>query len=225
MKMAALRILLPKMALKEKEILIKEIHHRVKNNLAVISGLLELQMGYTEDDFARRILTESQLRVRSISMIHEKLYQNKRLAEIDFQKYVDELAEIISYSFNYREKEIEVVNETAEIKLGVDQGIPCGLILNELISNSYEHAFNGREAGIINIGLEEDGKELILSVSDNGKELSDNFNIDGNKTLGLTLVETLSQQLQGELSIVDKNPGTAFIITFPKEEAPLTVPV
>ncbi|WP_138429044.1 two-component regulator propeller domain-containing protein [Fodinibius saliphilus] len=213
-------------ALEEKEVLIKEIHHRVKNNLAVISGLLELQVGHTEDEFSSRILSESQRRVQSISMIHEKLYQSERLAEIKVEKYVKELISYISYSFNNPEKSIEVKTEIDEFKLGVDQGIPCGLILNELVSNAYEHAFKNSDQGIIQIKIQEDSnRNITFSVSDNGCGVDENYKEGHNQSLGLTLVETLCEQLNGNWKLENTGDGTRFVLHFKKEEASLRVPV
>jgi two-component sensor histidine kinase len=214
-------------ALAEKEVLIKEIHHRVKNNLAVISGLLELQMGYADNSFVSRVLSESQRRVQSISMIHEKLYQNERLAEIDFEKYVHELIDIIAYSFSSPDKDINIDIEIDDFKLGVDQGIPCGLILNEVVSNAFEHAFKGRKEGTIKIRMNEIGRKVRLIIKDDGKGLPENFENTERDSLGVTLVETLSQQLQGEYEMTsngEDGQGTRFSLEFEKEEAPLKVP-
>lgn len=212
-------------ALKEKEVLIKEIHHRVKNNLAVISGLLELQMGHNNNEYVNRTLSESQRRVRSIAMIHEKLYQNKRLAEINFEKYVRELVDIVAYSFNYSQKKINVKVDIHDFKLGVDQGIPCGLILNELISNAYEHAFKNQDTGTINIQIAEDeNRQIELIIEDNGNGFPENFDVAEQDTLGLTLIDTLCKQLQGNYHYENTGPGTRFVLTFKKEAAKPTVP-
>ncbi len=212
-------------ALQEKEVLIKEIHHRVKNNLAVISGLLDLQMGYAENNFVTRVLSESQRRVQSISMIHEKLYQNEKLAEIDFEKYARELIDIISYSFNYTNKEIEVHIEIDDFKLGVDQGIPCGLILNELVSNAYEHAFVDQKKGTIEVlAKETQDHQITFIVTDDGKGLPEDFNVEESETLGITLIETLCAQVGGEFVLENTDKGTRFILEFQREEAPLKVP-
>ncbi|MEL7835144.1 two-component regulator propeller domain-containing protein [Fodinibius sp. N2] len=212
-------------ALEEKEVLIKEIHHRVKNNLAVISGLLELQMGHADNRFASRVLFESQRRVQSISMIHEKLYQNERLAEIDFEQYVHELVEIINYSFSSPAKDIEVKIDIDDFKLGVDQGIPCGLILNELVSNAYEHAFVNQQKGTIDIDIQEkDTNRIIFKVVDNGQGLPEDFDITQSETLGLTLVETLCKQVEGTFSFKNTENGTEFILKFKREAPPVKVP-
>lgn len=212
-------------ALKEKEVLIKEIHHRVKNNLAVISGLLELQIDNTGNDFASRVLSESQRRIKSISMIHEKLYQSERLAEIDFKKYVRELIDIITHSLNYSQKNIKINVDIDSFKLGVNQGIPCGLILNELVSNAYEHAFEGK-SGTIDIKITRSVKDYIkVIVSDNGKGLPDDFEQIKNQSLGFTLVETLSNQLQGNLSWKNTKEGTEFVLEFEKEMSLPQIPL
>ncbi|MDZ7717180.1 MAG: two-component regulator propeller domain-containing protein [Balneolaceae bacterium] len=212
-------------ALAEKEVLIKEIHHRVKNNLAVISGLIELQMGYTDNEFASRILSESQRRVRSIAMIHEKLYQNERLAEIDFERYIRELVDIINYSFSHIEKDIAVDTEIEDISLGIVQAIPCGLILNELVSNCFEHAFKGRSKGSIKVSLQVEDEEAKLQVSDNGVGMPDDIELKETDSLGLTLIETLVSQLQGDLDIDSSKEGTKFTITFEIKEAMKQIPV
>ncbi|WP_171032746.1 two-component regulator propeller domain-containing protein [Fodinibius saliphilus] len=212
-------------ALGEKEVLIKEIHHRVKNNLAVISGLLELQQGYSEDGFSRRVLSESQRRVQSISMIHEKLYQSERLAEINFKKYVKEFIDIVAYSFNYTEKDITVDVDVGDFKLGVDQGIPCGLILNELVSNAYEHAFKNQDTGRIQIKMEEDEEHNIkLIIADNGQGLPEDFDISKSDSLGLSLIDTLSMQLKGDFEFRNTGNGAEFELVFEKKQAPLKVP-
>ncbi|MEL7835145.1 two-component regulator propeller domain-containing protein [Fodinibius sp. Rm-B-1B1-1] len=211
-------------ALEEKEVLIKEIHHRVKNNLAVISGLLELQMDQADNGFVNRVLSESQRRVQSISMIHEKLYQNERLAEINFERYVRELIEIITYSFSYPDKDINVNFNIDDFKLGIDQGIPCGLILNEVISNSFEHAFTQQDAGKIDITINYTGSNIEVMVEDNGKGLPENFETQERESLGITLIDTLSQQLQGSYTLRDTGKGTFFKLMFEKEETVVDIP-
>lgn len=213
-------------ALDEKEVLIKEIHHRVKNNLAVISGLLELQIGYSNDEFSAKVLRQSQRRVQSISMIHEKLYQNKRLAEIDFKKYISELSENIAFSYDNIEKEIDLQVQVDDIHLSIDQGIPCGLILSELLSNAYEHAFKDQQKGSINVKFIENEEGVItFVVSDDGIGLAKLPEENESETLGLTLIQTLTQQLEGDFSIDPMKKGTRFVIKFEKEEPNVQVPL
>ena len=212
-------------ALKEKETLLSEIHHRVKNNLAVITGLLELQMGYSEDEYSTRTLKESQRRVQSIAMIHEKLYQNERLSEIDFRKYIEELLEILAYSFNFENKKIDISQHVDNINLNIDQSIPCGLILNELVCNAYEHAFKGIKEGDILVEFKKEGHSITFSVADNGCGLPDDIDEKKNDSLGITLVETLTMQLHGELEIESDEEGTVFTITFEQEKSQKYLPV
>ncbi|MEL7835146.1 two-component regulator propeller domain-containing protein [Fodinibius sp. N2] len=212
-------------ALEEKEVLIKEIHHRVKNNLAVISGLLELQMGHAENNFVSRVLSESQRRVQSISMIHEKLYQNEHLAEIDFEKYVKELVDIVAYSFSNPSKDISVNIDIDNFKLGVDQGIPCGLILNEVVSNAFEHAFINQDSGTINISISLIGDKMLrLTVSDDGTGLPKDFRDKEQESLGLTLVETLGAQLMGTIDWKNTEQGSLFVLEFEKEQPSIDLP-
>jgi two-component sensor histidine kinase len=213
-------------ALKEKETLLSEIHHRVKNNLAVITGLLELQMGYSEDEYSIRSLKESQRRVQSIAMIHEKLYQNERLSEIDFRKYIEELLEILGYTFNFENKKIDVSPYVDNIKLTIDQSIPCGLILNELVCNAFEHAFKDQSEGDILVEFTKGDHNIItFRVADNGRGLPEDIHDKKNDSLGLTLVETLTLQLNGELEIESDKKGTIFTITFEQEKAENNLPV
>ncbi|MGM0547413.1 MAG: two-component regulator propeller domain-containing protein [Bacteroidota bacterium] len=212
-------------ALEEKEVLIKEIHHRVKNNLAVISGLLGLQMDHADNNFANRVLAESQRRVQSISMIHEKLYQNKQLAEIDFEKYVRELVDIIAFSFSNPNKNIEVNIDIDDFTLGIDQGIPCGLILNEVVSNAFEHAFADQKEGTIDISIQlTNQQQVTIKVQDNGKGLPEGFETNQHESLGLTLVETLGTQLMGDVRWESTARGAAFILVFEKEQPEIDIP-
>ncbi len=204
-------------ALKEKEILLQEVHHRIKNNLAVISGLLQLQTINIQNDEAQRILMESQLRIKSIALIHEKLYQNDTLANINFRKYIEELVEVIADSYNFENKSIDVKLEVDNVNITLDQSIPCGLILNELVSNSFEHAFKGRDSGVLLIQFKEqqDGS-IKFVIRDDGVGFPDNYSMETSASLGVTLVHTLVQQLQGEISMNGK-VGTEYNIVFKNE--------
>lgn len=210
-------------ALDEKEVLIKEIHHRVKNNLAVISGLLELQMGYSDDKYSEQVLLESKRRVQSIAMIHEKLYQNENLSEINFQTYIRELLDVIVYSVDPGDKTIDLDLKIDQIHLGIDQAIPCGLILNELVSNAYEHAFKENDSGEVMVEFLRNGNKIHFKVSDDGIGMPTNG--DGNQgSLGLTLVNALVKQLEGELKI-DTSAGTSFLIQFEKDHQSDALPM
>lgn len=200
-------------SLTEKEVMLKEIHHRVKNNLQVISSLLSLQSGYTEDGESSNLLRECQHRVRSMSMLHERLYRSDDLSRIDMREYAQTLMNFLmrSYSIN---NNIQFTFDINDINLGIDSAIPCGLIINELLSNSLRHAFPENRQGNLFVSMTQNETDITLTVSDDGVGLPDNFKIGSTKTLGMTLVETLSQQLCGKM-IIDKTIGTSFQIIFP----------
>jgi len=203
-----------KSSLSEKETLLKEIHHRVKNNLQVISGLLNLQALHIDDEKARSIYKESQNRVISMALIHEALYQARDLARVDFSSYIRELCENLFLSYGAREDKIKLVMDTDEVEMVVDTAIPCGLIINELISNALKHAFPRGRAGTVQVRFTQEGsKEYRLTVSDDGVGLPDDFDIRNSKTLGLQLVSSLVEQLSGSIDYTVKD-GTVFTIAF-----------
>ncbi|MFN7012752.1 MAG: PAS domain S-box protein, partial [Bacteroidia bacterium] len=202
-------------ALKEKEILLKEVHHRVKNNLQVISSILNLQSSYASDENTLNILRESQNRIKSMAFIHESLYQNKDFAQIKFSEYIVNLAHNLVQSYGLNYKLIDLKLEIDEVFLNLDDSIPCGLIINELVSNALKYAFSEKERGIIKIKVKNKGDYLYLSVADNGKGLPNNFNIENTQTLGLQLVSSLCEQLDAELKLSSKQgKGTCFEIEF-----------
>lgn len=201
-------------SLKEKEVLLKEIHHRVKNNLQVISSILNLQSSFVTDKKTLEILQESRNRIRTMAIIHENLYRTKDFSSINFSNYIDNLT--INLISTYRVKgEIELKNNLNNVDLVLDQAIPCGLIVNELITNSLKYAWGDHELGIISINLEEKDNFVILEISDNGRGLPDNFDISTTETLGLQLVETLVDQLDGDI-MIDNKSGTKYLIKFEK---------
>lgn len=204
-------------SIKEKEVLLKEVHHRVKNNMQVISSILNLQSSYIDDETALAILRESQDRIKSMSFVHESLYQSKTLSEVNFSEYVQNIARNLFQSYGRPEGGISLQFELEEVFLNLDTSIPCGLIINEVVSNSLKYAFEGIEEGIIKIGFSKlsDGR-LKLIVSDNGIGLPSNFDIDSAESLGLQLVSTLVTQVSGELEI-DTTNGTQFNIVFKEQ--------
>lgn len=200
-------------ALREKEALLKEIHHRVKNNLQVISSILNMQSRSTANPDMLSAIQEGQSRVKAMALIHQKLYQSEQLSEIDFKEYAEDLVAHLSSVFEGdKNGAVRKTVEASDIKLDVDIAIPLGLILNELISNAYKYAFEGRGEGKISIALKklEEGK-LQLEVADNGNGLPADFSIDKAKSLGLKLVNILTRQLNGELRIRSEN-GAHFSI-------------
>jgi two-component sensor histidine kinase len=185
----------------QKEILLKEIHHRVKNNLQVISSLLSLQSNDIVDTNALDAVKEGQNRVKSIALIHQKLYQNEDLSSVDFDVYAEELVSYLRAALQSTNSNIEINVEAHNVSLDIDTAVPLGLILNELVTNSLKYAFPNEEEGYVNISLEYSNKEnmLQLKVEDNGIGLPANFDISKSTSLGLKLVRMLCQQLDGKL--------------------------
>ena len=202
-------------ALEEKEVLIKEIHHRVKNNLAVISGLLEMQSWSLENDEAQKALNESKLRVLAIAKIHENLYQNKNLGKINFENFLNELRNGVVATMQTKSKKIVVELDVKSNLIGLDHAIPCGLIINELLTNSFKHAFNGKEEGKIVVEFKECEDHLSLVVKDNGKGIDEDILQTEKTSLGLTLIESLVVQLDAKL-IVRNEIGAVFEIKIPR---------
>lgn len=202
-----------KKSLKEKDTLLAEVHHRVKNNLAVISGLLEMQTFNAGSEQIVQELRESQARIQSIATVHETLYQSESFSDIALHSYIDDLVSYISGTFRHAGAQINFNNEIEPISLTVKQAVPCGLLLNELITNAYKHAFTDQEEGTIAIQLSQDDKTVTLVVSDDGVGLPDDFDINTSSSLGMTLISTLVQQLGGRLTI-ETDPHTRFHITF-----------
>jgi two-component sensor histidine kinase len=204
-----------KTSLQEKDLLLKEIHHRVKNNLLVVSNLLELQSHYAEDERVSLLLSESQNRVHSMALIHEKLYQSTELSQINFADYLTDLTQTLSASYIADAQNIELILTLEPVWLNIETANPCGLIVNELISNSLKHGFpDGREG---KIGLElrkrKDNDQITLEIKDNGVGLPPNFDPSKVKPLGMELILTLTEQIQGELSITNSE-GATFQLTF-----------
>lgn len=206
-----------RVSLHEKEILIKEIHHRVKNNLQIITSLLKLQSGYVKDKLALEIFKESYDRVQSMSLIHQKLYQSKDLANINFGEYARTLVSYLSQSLGVNANSIVVRIETEEVMLSVDAAIPCGLIINELLTNSVKHAFNKNEKGEITVKIYSDMSKYYIEVNDNGKGLPKGFDIQQLSSFGLKLVSTLARQINANLE-AESNNGASFKLTFPVDE-------
>ncbi len=201
-----------KASLKEKEVLLKEVHHRVKNNLQVISSLLYLHSKDTTDDNIIQMFRESQNRVKSIAFIHETLYQSEDLARIDFAEYVRKLTRSLYHSYVVNADTITLELAIDEVSLGIDTAIPLGLIINELVSNSIEHAFPNSRRGGIHIKLYSGGEnEVVLFVGDDGIGLPEDFDFRNTESLGLRLVNSLVDQLGGTIDL-DRNNGTEFTI-------------
>ncbi len=193
-------------ALKEREVLIREVHHRVKNNLQIISSLLNLQSEKTEGRSAKEILQISQSRIEAMSMIHENLYKSANLSEISFRDYVDNLCKYIETSFSLSEKGIVLQRQIDNIEVDIDQLVPCGLIMNELITNSIKHAFEGVSEKRINVVCTQTDHRVRIWINDNGKGLPEDFDVSKTKSLGMRLSQGLARQLKSEL-IIGNNQG------------------
>jgi len=202
-----------KKSLREKDVLIKEIHHRVKNNLQVILSLLDLQEDYSENVEPLEILRECQNRVKSIALIHEQLYRSTDFESIDFPEYLRSLTDNVFRSYGVPSDGIRLKIEVTGPSIGLNTAIPCGLIVHELVSNSLKHAFFGVKNGEIRIGLHSDDDRYFLVVSDNGAGFPDGTDYRSFNSLGLQLVSTLTSQIQGSIDF-HSGAGTEYIISF-----------
>ncbi|HEY3272946.1 MAG TPA: histidine kinase dimerization/phosphoacceptor domain -containing protein, partial [Methanocella sp.] len=204
-------------SLQEKEILLKEIHHRVKNNLQIISSLLSLQSGYITDKQTLSMFKEGQDRVKSMALIHEKLYESSDIARIDFTEYVKNLAGYLVRSYVTESSRVKLTVVADDISLEIDNAVPCGLIINELVTNSLKYAFPDGRRGEIRIELRRIGdpanNEYRMAVIDNGIGLPPEIDIRKTKSLGLQLVTMLTDQIHGDIQVSREN-GTACTITF-----------
>ena len=201
-------------SLKEKEVLLKEIHHRVKNNLQVISSLLYLQSDYIKDQATKDMFKESQNRVRSMALIHEKLYQTDDLANVDFSDYTKKLTADLLRSYGLNPMAVTIQISIEDVFLGVDTAIPCGLIINELVSNALKYAFPEGRDGVIRVDLRAgDENTFTLIVGDNGVGFPKGMDFQNTDTLGLELVNMLTKQIGGTVELHNTN-GTEFEIEF-----------
>ena len=200
-------------SLKEKEVLLAEVHHRVKNNLAVITGLLELQSYNADNENARKVLRDSQMRIHSIALVHEKLYDNENFSEIKVQDYIKELSKTIKQTMGTGKIPVEVIYNLDNITLPITQAIPCGLLLNEVLTNSFKHAFKGKESGQIEISfVRKEGKHL-LSIKDDGVGIDEDLKPKRSSTLGMKLIKTLTKQINAEMR-VNNEKGAIFEFRF-----------
>ncbi len=201
----------------QKEILLKEVHHRVKNNLQVISSILNLQTGYIDDEATLDVIKECQDRIKSMAFIHESLYQKEDFAAVNFAEYLQNLCNNLKYSYMSPDRNITVDFDIEEISLSLDSAIPCGLIVNELVSNCFKYAFKNQSTGSIKVSLAKDkNNNKLLVVHDSGQGLPQGLNIETNDSLGLQLVWTLVDQIDGEIKY-EFDAGSKFIINFKRD--------
>jgi PAS domain S-box-containing protein len=204
-------------ALEEKDTQMKEIYHRVKNNLMVISSLLNLQSRYIKDKESQDIFKESQNRTKSMALIHEKLYQSTDLKNINFGDYIQKLSNDLYNAYVTNKRFIKLNVDVNDIMLDIDTSIPLGLIFNELVTNSLQHAFPQGKSGEINIKFYSKDDKYILEVKDNGIGFPDDINYKNSDSLGLKLITSLTEQIGGIIKL-DNTSGTSFKIIFTEEK-------
>jgi len=203
-----------KKALKEKELLLQEIHHRVKNNLQIVSSLLSIQSRRVQDEQALHAFKESQSRIQSIALIHETLCRSEDFSKIDFAEYVRELAHHLLVSYGINSQAIQLEMDLKDVRLGVDTAVPCGLLITELISNSLTHAFPSRRKGKVQVRLHPtENNRFELTISDNGVGFPREVDFRSARSIGLQLVNKLAEQLQATIEI-HTSDGTDFKMTF-----------
>jgi two-component sensor histidine kinase len=205
-----------KASLHEKEALLQEIHHRVKNNLQVICSLLNLQSRSVGDEHTLQMFRESQDRVRSMALIHEKLYRSQDMAKVDFSDYLRNLSNHLVRSYRSESSRVRLTVTADDVPLTIEKAVPCGLITNELISNALKHAFPNGQEGEIQVRLRsERDRRLILSVADNGVGLPAGMDLEASETLGLQLIRVLTGQMDGTAELRSSpDHGTEVSITF-----------
>jgi PAS domain S-box-containing protein len=204
-----------KTSLREKEVLFRELHHRTKNNMQVISSLLNIQSAFINNEQVSKIFRETQSRIRSISLVHEKLYQSEDLSNINLYDYIKDLANTLLSGYRMDSEQISLEFDADDVLISLDTAISCGLITNEIITNSLKYAFGDNGTGSIRVVIRTMGDSNIeLRISDNGIGLPDGFDFDNTKTLGLKLVKKLAEnQLRGRIDII-AGKGTEFNIKF-----------
>ena len=200
-------------SLKEKEVLLQEVHHRVKNNLQVISSILNLQSSYVNDPKTLEILRESQQRIKSMSFIHETIYRTADFSRLEFMDYIKTIASNLIQSYRNAATRVDFIPQMESVGLNLDQAIPCGLIINELVSNALKYAFKGRKKGVLTVILREENDDVILAVKDDGVGLPPDFAFEKNNSLGIQLVYALLEQLDATMK-VNQTEGTEFFIRF-----------
>ena len=206
-------------SLREKEVLLREVHHRVKNNLAVICSLFYLESTYAKDEHTAQVFRESENRVHSMALVHETLYGSKNLSRIDFSQYAKTLASDILSSYGngkHSNASVQLKSDLQPLIMSIDLAVPCGLILNELISNAFKHGFSNAQGGEITVALLADfNGQCLLRVDDNGAGIPAGFDVNTNKSLGLRLVRSLTKQIRGSFELVRTEPGTSARVQFP----------
>lgn len=204
-----------KQSLEENQSLLGEIHHRVKNNLALVTGLIELQNSSIDDLVIKKHLYEIQHRISAMSLIHEKLYKTSNFSKIDLKDYLQDLISSLSLFFN-KDANIQVNFDLEEVFITSKKIIPIALIINEIVTNSYKYAFNNKKSGFIDVKLKTFDNEIELQISDSGDGMPQDFDITASKSLGFKLINIFTKQLKGTLKYYN-NPGLTILIKFKNE--------
>jgi len=201
---------------KQKENLLREIHHRVKNNFAILVSLINMQKSQSQSEEVKQSLTNLQLRIKTMALVHEMLYRSVDFEKISFPDYVRSVASVVSSTYGRMNVHLDFKMEP--IIINIETAIPLGLILNELLSNAYRHAFTSNDSGIVTITFKKNktANSYALTVADTGTGLPDGFSMEGSKTMGLQIVDILVKQIEAHLQIEQGN-GTSFTINFPAE--------
>jgi two-component sensor histidine kinase len=201
--------------LEEKNILLAEIHHRVKNNLAIILGLIELQSVDVSDELAQSLLVKTRNRIHSISGIHEMLYQNESFSDISFEEYVKKLVKRLQHSYENEDRPVQIQLDADNLRINMNRAVPLGLLLNELITNSYKHAFKNIDDPVIEISFKRQNGNVQIEYRDNGPGFDSN-KMEYSKSLGLTLIKTSLMQLEADYTISNTG-GFSIVLNFPAE--------
>lgn len=203
-----------RVSLQEKELLLKEVHHRVKNNLHIISSLLDLQSAQIADQRLLNLFSDSQSRIQAMALIHEQLYQSEDFSKVEFGAYIDRLISNLSFSYGNRMRSVQPVVEAEPIQINLETAVPCGLLLNELVTNAFKHAFPNGRSGTIQIQIHrDDSHNLHLKICDDGVGFAPNINWQNSPSLGLKLIRILAKQLKASLTF-DCTQGTSVHLTF-----------
>lgn len=203
-------------SLNQKDILLREIHHRVKNSLSIVSGLLQLQIMNSDNEEVSIILKDSQTKIQSVGLIHEKLYKTDSFSEIELGRYIKDLVESIHETFSKLKDSVELQFDLDKVTLDTDRVIYCGLLVNELVVNAFKHAFSKQPSGLLRISLKKNKGELILSICDNGPGLAKDFKLEGDDSLGTMLITSFAENLNAAIDITEPDKGgTCFSFRIP----------
>ena len=202
---------------KEKELLLRELHHRVKNNLQIVSSLLSLQSNQMQDDTSRQAFREGQSRVEAMALIHQRLYLGDKLSTIDIQDYMQNLVRSVSGSYGYDNDKYELVFDVEKLNIDVEIAIPLGLIINEILSNCFKHAFKGIGLPRLEMALQKNGNSISMTISDNGVGMPEEMHSGKAKTFGMRMINSLTKQIRGSLKILNKG-GSVFVFHIPLDK-------